>query len=97
MKLYFAKFDNANKTNRTIGKSVIRGEIAIFIPSFIPYFIVSEKTSARRGPGEIPVAKPRTIPETRNLMPSITQINIGRHHMKLSNSSTIACERGDKD
>jgi len=43
----------------TIGKSVIRGEIATFTPSFFPYFKVSEKTRARRGPGAIPAARPK--------------------------------------
>jgi len=62
---------------------VIRGETACFY-SFFPYFKVSEKTRARRGPGEVPAARPKITPEIRNSSPSIILINIGKRHMKLS-------------
>ena len=59
-----------NNTNRTIGKSVINGETATFIPSFFPCFRVSENTKARRGPGDVPEARPKITPEIRNSIPS---------------------------
>jgi len=71
MKPYLIEFDNINITIRAIGNSVIRIETAIFIPSTFPYFKVSEKTKARRGPGDVPAAKPKTIPEIRNSSPSV--------------------------
>jgi len=40
--------------SETIRESVIRGEIAIFRPSFFPYLRVSEKIKVIKGPGVSP-------------------------------------------
>ena len=39
---------------------------ATLMPSPLPRFNVSETTNVRRGLGDIPAAKPKTIPETKN-------------------------------
>lgn len=39
---------------------------ATLMPSPLPRFNVSETTNVTRGPGDIPAAKPKTIPETKN-------------------------------
>lgn len=46
----------------TIGKSDKSGTKAIFIPSFLLYFIVSVITKINNGPGDIPATNPNVIP-----------------------------------
>ena len=48
-----------------IGISVTTGAAETIIPSFLLCMIVSVMTRASRGPGEIPAANPKRIPETR--------------------------------
>ncbi len=49
----------------TIGKSDIRGTIAIFIPSLRLHFKVSVITKTNNGPGEIPATNPSAIPDIK--------------------------------
>jgi len=63
--LFSATLDNSTSTNRIIGDSEIRGEIATSIPSFFPFFKVSETTKVIRGPGDKPAARPKIIPKRR--------------------------------
>jgi hypothetical protein len=55
-------FDNPNKVNRIIGRSVIMGATATLTPALISCCRVSEMTSVRSGPGAKPAESPRTIP-----------------------------------
>lgn len=50
-----------------IGRSVIKGATAIFIPSFLLCFNVSVITSVSSGPGEIPAVKPKKAPMVKNV------------------------------
>jgi len=54
--------DRTNSTTKIIGRSVIRGDTATFIPSHFPCYRVSEMVTARRGPGDVPAARPRKAP-----------------------------------
>jgi hypothetical protein len=52
-------------TSTMIGGSEIRGAAATSIPSFLPFFKVSETTKVMRGPGDKPAAKPKIIPKRK--------------------------------
>jgi len=69
--LFSATLDNIASANRIIGDSEIRGEIATSIPSFFPFFKVSETTKVTRGPGDKPAARPKTIPKRRESIPKV--------------------------
>jgi hypothetical protein len=58
--------------------------MATFIPSVFPCLRVSEKTRARRGPGEIPAMNPRSSPENRNSNSSSILTRFQALHNKLS-------------
>jgi hypothetical protein len=45
-----------------MGKSVIRGETAILIPSVLLCVMVSVITRANKGPGDIPAVRPSIAP-----------------------------------
>ncbi len=51
--------------NSTMGISVINGATAIFTPSLLLCFRVSEMTRVNRGPGDIPAVSPNTAPMVR--------------------------------
>jgi hypothetical protein len=63
--------DSVANTNKTIGNSEIKGEIATSIPSFFPFFKVSETTKVTSGPGDKPAAKPTIIPKRREIASKI--------------------------
>ena len=47
---------------KTIGRSVMSGEMAINMPLNLLPFRVSEMTIVNKGPGAIPAARPKVIP-----------------------------------
>jgi hypothetical protein len=60
-------FDKMSRVTKTIGKSVMMGAIATFIPSFLLCFNVSEITNVNNGPGDTPRVKPKMIPESKKV------------------------------
>ena len=51
--------------NRTMGKSVMSGVMAINTPFILLPFRVSEMTIVNKGPGAIPAARPKVIPNIK--------------------------------
>jgi len=68
---FSATLDNITSTNKIIGDSEIRGEIAALIPSFFPFFKVSETTRVISGPGDKPAARPKIIPKRREFVSKV--------------------------
>ena len=56
--------------SRIIGISVIKGEIATLIPSFLLCARVSVTTTVNNGPGDIPAVNPNMIPVSVNVIMS---------------------------
>jgi hypothetical protein len=69
--LFCATPDKITNTNRIIGDSEIRGEIATSIPSFFPFFRVSETIRVMSGPGDKPAARPKMIPRKREFVSKV--------------------------
>jgi hypothetical protein len=63
-----SNFDSREKRKneiRIMGKSVIRGERATFMPSVLLCFKVCVRTRVRRGPGDTPEDSPNKEPRKR--------------------------------